>query len=73
MNGGTAVTHAQPEGPELCLGVRLRSILRPHRHHHPTQIPIAFPSSENEKDNVEPLEIPIGERRWYVVGYIRTG
>ena len=30
---------------------------------------IAFQVRANEKDNPGPLDIPIGERRWYVVGY----
>ena len=36
MNGGTAVARVQPEDPELCIGRRVRSILKSHRHHRPT-------------------------------------
>ena len=36
LNGGTAAAQAQPEDPDLCLGDRLRFILKSRRHHHPT-------------------------------------
>ena len=65
-------------------GAWLRSVLKSHRHHHPTDCtkdsqipsgralgrPVAFHSpSVLLKDTLRPREIPSGERRWCAIGW----
>ena len=81
VNGVTAVVHAQPEDPDLCIGIpiafhptaaTIRPIApKPARFCNPgIGEPIAFQSpSVHGKDTTKPREIHMGERCWYIVGY----
>ena len=72
-NGGTAVAPVHPEVPELSIGMSIAfhpQNAPPPDRLYPVQTdsarpcigrPRAFQSSKNEKDNSEPLQIPIGE------------
>ena len=75
-NQDAAVAPVQPEDPRM--GV-VRRIAAPSQTTPPSppagfrqamhREPVAFWSPANEKDNSDPLDIPVDEGRWYVVGY----